>query len=156
MSTTRIERDSFGSIEVPAERLWGAQTQRSLELFDISCERMPEEIILALAEVKRACALVNCELGQLSEEKASAIIEAAQEVLSGRHQQEFPLSVWQTGSGTHSNMNMNEVLANRASELCGGERGQDRKVHPNDDVNLGQSSGCPDFCPEPLFPHLTS
>lgn len=140
MSATRTEHDSSGAIEVPAERLWGAQTQRSLVYFDISCERMPEEIILALAEVKRACALVNCELGLLPEDKASAIIEAAQEVISGRHQQDFPLSVWQTGSGTHTNMNMNEVLANRASELLGGVRGPDRQVHPNDDVNLGQSS----------------
>lgn len=140
MSATRTERDSSGAIEVPAERLWGAQTQRSLEYFDISCERMPEEIILALAEVKRACALVNCELGLLPEDKASAIMEAAQEVLSRNHQQDFPLSVWQTGSGTHTNMNMNEVLANRASELLGGVRGPDRQVHPNDDVNLGQSS----------------
>jgi fumarate hydratase class II len=140
MSATRTERDSFGAIEVPGERLWGAQTQRSLEYFDISCERMPEEIILALAEVKRACALVNRELALLPKDKASAILEAAQEVLSGRHQQDFPLSVWQTGSGTHTNMNMNEVLANRASELLGGEPGQDRQVHPNDDVNLGQSS----------------
>jgi fumarate hydratase class II len=140
MSTTRTERDSFGAIEVPAERLWGAQTQRSLEYFDISCERMPGEIILALAEVKGACALVNRELGLLPEDKAAAICEAAREVLSGRHQHDFPLSVWQTGSGTHTNMNMNEVLANRASELLGGERGQNRQVHPNDDVNLGQSS----------------
>jgi fumarate hydratase class II len=101
---------------------------------------MPEEIILALAEVKRACALVNCELGLLPEDKASAIMEAAQEVLSRNHQQDFPLSIWQTGSGTHTNMNMNEVLANRASELLGGVRGPDRQVHPNDDVNLGQSS----------------
>lgn len=140
MSATRTERDSSGAIEVPAKRLWGAQTQRSLVYFDISCERMPEEIILALAEVKRACALVNCELGLLPEDKASAIMEAAQEVLSRNHQQDFPLSVWQTGSGTHTNMNMNEVLANRASELLGGVRGPDRQVHPNDDVNLGQSS----------------
>lgn len=140
MSATRTEHDSSGAIEVPAERLWGAQTQRSLVYFDISCERMPEEIILALAEVKRACALVNCELGLLPEDKASAIMEAAQEVLSRDHQQDFPLSVWQTGSGTHTNMNMNEVLANRASELLGGVRGPDRQVHPNDDVNLGQSS----------------
>jgi fumarate hydratase class II len=140
MSATRTEHDSLGAIEVPAKRLWGAQTQRSLEYFDISCERMPEEIILALAEVKRACALVNCELGPLPEDKASAIIEAAQEALSRGHQQDFPLSVWQTGSGTHTNMNMNEVLANRACELLGGIRGPDRQVHPNDDVNLGQSS----------------
>ncbi len=138
--TTRTERDSFGDIEVPAEHLWGAQTQRSLENFDISSERMPEEIIMALAEIKRACALANRDLGLLSEEKASAIMQAADEVLACKHCGEFPLSVWQTGSGTQSNMNVNEVLANRASELLGGSRGAARVVHPNDDVNLGQSS----------------
>jgi len=140
MSTTRTEFDSFGAIEVPADRLWGAQTQRSLEHFDISNERMPEEIILALATVKSACALVNRQLGLLPADKATAIIAAAEEVLFGRHEQEFPLSVWQTGSGTQSNMNMNEVLANRAAELLGGARGEKHNVHPNDDVNLGQSS----------------
>ena len=137
---TRAERDSFGNIEVPAERLWGAQTQRSLEHFHISSEHMPEEIIMALAETKRACALVNHDLTLLSAEKAAAIAKAADEVLAGLHSQEFPLSVWQTGSGTQSNMNINEVLANRASELLGGVRGTSRLVHPNDDVNLGQSS----------------
>ncbi|OGS73273.1 MAG: fumarate hydratase, class II [Gallionellales bacterium GWA2_60_142] len=137
---TRTERDSFGPIEVPAERLWGAQTQRSLQYFHISIERMPDEVVLALAAVKRAAALVNRDLGLLNENKASAIVQAADEVLAGRHTQEFPLSVWQTGSGTQSNMNMNEVLANRASELLGGERGEKRLVHPNDEVNLGQSS----------------
>jgi fumarate hydratase class II len=134
--TTRTERDSFGPIEVPAEHLWGAQTQRSLEHFHISSEPMPVEIIMALATVKRACALANRDLGLLSEEKATAIMQAADEVLAGRHSDEFPLSVWQTGSGTQSNMNINEVLANRASELLGNVS----KVHPNDDVNLGQSS----------------
>ncbi|MDP2761702.1 MAG: class II fumarate hydratase [Sideroxyarcus sp.] len=138
--TSRTERDSFGAIEVPAERLWGAQTQRSLHYFHISTERMPQEIILALAKVKRACALINRDLGLLSEEKAGAIVQAADEVLAGQHDREFVLSVWQTGSGTQSNMNMNEVLANRASELLGGARGADRLVHPNDEVNLGQSS----------------
>ncbi len=138
--TTRQERDSFGTIEVPAERLWGAQTQRSLQHFHISSEKIPDEIIVALAEIKRAAALVNLSLGLLKEEKAIAIVQAADEVLSGNHPQEFALSVWQTGSGTQSNMNMNEVLANRASELLGGVRGMDRKIHPNDDVNLGQSS----------------
>ncbi|MCK9201907.1 MAG: class II fumarate hydratase [Gallionella sp.] len=136
----RTERDSFGPIEVPADRLWGAQTQRSLQYFHISTERMPDEVVLALAEVKRAAALVNRELGLLSEAKAAAIVQAADEVLAGLHAQEFPLSVWQTGSGTQSNMNMNEVLANRASELLGGVRGEKRLVHPNDEVNLGQSS----------------
>jgi fumarate hydratase class II len=135
-----MEQDSFGTVEVPADRLWGAQTQRSLEFFDISCERMPEEMVLALATVKAACARVNRALGRLPDDKAAAIVTATAEVLSGGHEQEFPLSVWQTGSGTQSNMNMNEVLANRASELLGGERGVRRLVHPNDDVNLGQSS----------------
>ena len=144
MSATRTERDSFGAIEVPADRLWGAQTQRSLEHFDISTERMPVELVLALATVKSACAGVNRDLGLTPADKATAIIAAAEEVLFGGHQQEFPLSVWQTGSGTQSNMNMNEVLANRAAELLGGNRGQNHdprhRVHPNDDVNLGQSS----------------
>jgi len=140
MSKARTERDSFGTIEVSADRLWGAQTQRSLQHFDISSERMPEEIVLALATVKSACARVNRDLGLLADDKAMAIITAAEEVLFGRHDEEFPLSVWQTGSGTQSNMNMNEVLANRASELLGGERGENRCVHPNDEVNLGQSS----------------
>ncbi|MDO8262247.1 MAG: class II fumarate hydratase [Gallionella sp.] len=138
--TSRTERDSFGPIEVPSERLWGAQTQRSLQYFHISTERMPQELILALAIVKRACALANHELGLLNEEKAIAIVQAADEVLAGQHDREFVLSVWQTGSGTQSNMNMNEVLANRASELLGSARGTARKVHPNDEVNLGQSS----------------
>ena len=136
----RVERDTFGPIEVPAARLWGAQTQRSLQHFHISTERMPEEVVRALVAVKRAAATVNRELGLLPETKSGAIVEAADEVLAGRHPQEFPLSVWQTGSGTQSNMNVNEVLANRASELLGGERGVKRLVHPNDEVNLGQSS----------------
>ncbi len=138
--TTRTERDSFGPIEVHDEHLWGAQTQRSLEHFHISSEHMPVEIIMALAGIKRACALVNHGLGLLSEEKATAIMQAADEVLADQHRGEFPLSVWQTGSGTQSNMNVNEVLANRASELLGGVRGTARKIHPNDEVNLGQSS----------------
>ena len=137
---TRTERDSFGTIEVPAQRLWGAQTQRSLQYFHISSEHMPQEIILALATVKRACALVNRDLDLLNAEKAKVITEAADEILADKHPDEFPLSVWQTGSGTQSNMNMNEVLANRASELLGGMRGETRRIHPNDDVNLGQSS----------------
>jgi fumarate hydratase class II len=139
-SGTRIEKDSFGPIEVPAERLWGAQTQRSLENFRISGERMPGELILALALVKRCCADVNLELGVLERSKAEAIMAAADEVLAGRHAAEFPLVVWQTGSGTQTNMNMNEVLANRASELLGGARGEGRRIHPNDEVNRGQSS----------------
>ena len=140
MAQTRIEYDTFGPIEVAADRLWGAQTQRSLEHFHISSERMPEELILALAMVKRACALVNRDLNLLSAAKADAIVRVADEILAGQHTQEFPLSVWQTGSGTQTNMNLNEVLANRASEMLGGKWGKDRLVHPNDDVNLGQSS----------------
>jgi fumarate hydratase class II len=140
MDSTRIEKDSFGPIEVPAARLWGAQTQRSLEHFRISGERMPVEIVRALALVKRAAATVNDSLGVLEAPMARAIEAAADEVLEGKWPDEFPLVVWQTGSGTQSNMNMNEVLANRASEIMGGERGERRRVHPNDDVNRSQSS----------------
>ena len=136
----RTERDTFGPIAVPADRLWGAQTQRSLQNFDISGERQPREIIHALAQVKRASARVNQALGLLDARKADAIVAAADEVLAGRHEGEFPLVVWQTGSGTQTNMNVNEVLANRASELLGGARGEARLVHPNDDVNKSQSS----------------
>ncbi|MBC5768307.1 class II fumarate hydratase [Ramlibacter albus] len=137
---TRIEHDTFGPIEVPAGRLWGAQTQRSLINFNISGERQPREIVRALVQVKRACAVVNHLLGLLDQKKAAAIIAAADEVLDGKHDDEFPLVVWQTGSGTQTNMNVNEVLANRASELLGGRRGEGRLVHPNDDVNKSQSS----------------
>ncbi|MCB9892795.1 MAG: class II fumarate hydratase, partial [Planctomycetes bacterium] len=140
MTSTRIERDSFGEIAVPAAHLWGAQTQRSLEHFAISHERMPTELVRALALVKRAAATVNASLGRLDRSKADVIVRAADEVRAGDHDKEFPLVVWQTGSGTQTNMNMNEVLANRASQLLGGPIGVDRLVHPNDDVNLGQSS----------------
>jgi len=136
----RIERDTFGPIEVPANQLWGAQTERSLLNFAISGERQPLEIIRALARVKRAAAVVNQHLGKLDPAKADAIVRAVDEVLAGQHDGEFPLVVWQTGSGTQTNMNMNEVLANRASELLGGQRGESRLVHPNDDVNKSQSS----------------
>ena len=140
MQGKRSERDTFGPIDVPEERLWGAQTQRSLEHFAISTEKMPPELVNALAEVKRACALANRELGLLDPAPANAIIAAAEEVIAGQHTGEFPLAVWQTGSGTQTNINMNEVLANRASELMGGARGEGRLVHPNDQVNMGQSS----------------
>jgi fumarate hydratase class II len=140
MSATRSERDSFGVIEVPADRLWGAQTQRSLEFFAIAGDRMPMEIVHALATIKAAERPGERRTGLLPADKAMAIAAAAAEVLAGQHAQEFPLSVWQTGSGTQSNMNVNEVLANRASELLGGERGEARRVHANDEVNLGQSS----------------
>jgi fumarate hydratase class II len=130
----------MGVVEVPAAALWGAQTQRSLQNFKISGERMPVALIHALARVKRAAAKVNHDLGLLNAASAAAIIEAADEVIAGNFDDQFPLVVWQTGSGTQTNMNVNEVLANRASEILGGGRGADRKVHPNDDVNKGQSS----------------
>jgi fumarate hydratase class II len=139
-SATRTERDTFGPIEVPEEHLWGAQTQRSLQFFRISTEKMPEALIRALLIVKRASAEVNVALGVLPAKTADAIIAAADEVLAGKHDAEFPLAIWQTGSGTQTNMNVNEVLANRASEILGGVRGETRTVHPNDDVNRGQSS----------------
>src|SRR5215468_2994023 len=129
----RIETDTMGEVNVPAERLWGAQTQRSLENFKIGGNRMPIELIHALAKVKRASAHVNLDLGKFKDSAIGrAIIEAADEVIAGRHDVEFPLVVWQTGSGTQTNMNVNEVIANRASEIMGGERGETRKVHPND------------------------
>lgn len=136
MDAMRSERDSLGEVAVPAGRLWGAQTQRALEHFAISGERLPTEFIRALASVKRAAALANRELGLLAPDIADAIAAAAEEVTTGRHDEEFPLSVWQTGSGTQTHMNMNEVLARRAAQLLG----DGRRVHPNDDVNLGQSS----------------
>ncbi|MFL9991961.1 fumarase, class II [Burkholderia sp. GAS332] len=136
----RMERDTFGEIAVPNARLWGAQTQRSLQNFRISSEKQSPELITALAVIKRAAAEVNEGLGVLDGNKAKAIMQAADEIIAGKHPGEFPLAVWQTGSGTQTNMNLNEVIANRASELLGGERGEARKVHPNDDVNRGQSS----------------
>ena len=137
---TRVEKDSWGEIEVDAERLWGAQTERSRRNFRISGERMPGELLRGLVLVKKAAALVHVELGVLDAAKGRAIVAAADEVLAGRWDEEFPLVVWQTGSGTQTNMNVNEVLANRASELMGGPRGEGRLVHPNDDVNRGQST----------------
>src|SRR4030095_1493924 len=137
---TRTERDSFGPIEVPADRLWGAQTERARLHFRISTEKMPEALVRALLIVKRAAARVNLHLGVLVPATAEAIVAAADEGIAGRFADEFPLAIWQTGSGTQTNMNVNEVLANRASELLGGPRGMGRLVHPNDDVNCGQSS----------------
>lgn len=137
---SRSEHDSFGEIAVPADRLWGAQTQRSLQHFDISGERQPMALIHALARIKSACARVNHAKGLLPARTAQAIMSAADEILCGQHDEEFPLRVWQTGSGTQTNMNLNEVLANRASELLGGPRGEGRLVHPNDEVNKSQSS----------------
>ncbi len=136
----REEMDSFGRVPVPQARLWGAQTQRALVHFAISTERMPTEFLVALARVKRACAQVHRRTGGLDQRVADAIMDAADEVIAGHHAAEFPLAVWQTGSATQTHMNMNEVLANRASELLGGPRGVGRLVHPNDHVNKGQSS----------------
>jgi len=138
--STRIEKDSFGSIFVSAQHYWGAQTQRSLGHFNISHEKMDPQVIRALVLIKKAAAHVNYEFKILSIEKSLAIKSAADEILNGKHSGEFPLSVWQTGSGTQTNMNVNEVIANLASEILGGERGDKRLVHPNDDVNRSQSS----------------
>jgi fumarate hydratase class II len=137
---TRTETDTMGPIEVPADRYWGAQTQRSLQHFKIGGERFPREFIRALGLVKKACALVNRDLGLLPADKADAIIRAADEVIEGTLDDHFPLVIWQTGSGTQTNMNANEVIANRAIELLGGALGSKKPVHPNDDVNRSQSS----------------
>ena len=139
-TNTRIEHDSMGAVKVPADKLWGAQTQRSLLHFHFPGEVMPWEVVHALVLVKKAAAAVNVALGALDRRKANAIIKAADEALAGKLDDHFPLAVWQTGSATQTNMNVNEVLANRASELLGGPRGEARLVHPNDDVNKGQSS----------------
>jgi fumarate hydratase class II len=137
---TRVETDSFGPIEVPADRYWGAQTERSLRNFRIGSERMPLPLIHALAVIKRAAAEVNHELGSLDARRAKAIVRAAQEVIDGKLDDHFPLAVWQTGSGTQTNMNVNEVIAARANELLGGKPGANAPVHPNDHVNMSQSS----------------
>jgi len=137
---TRIESDSMGTIEVPADRYWGAQTQRSLQHFSIGSERMPIEVVRALGLLKKAAAQVNEAAGRLDARKAELIVRAADEVIEGRLDDHFPLRVWQTGSGTQSNMNANEVIANRAIELAGGTLGSKSPIHPNDDVNMSQSS----------------
>ena len=137
---TRIEHDTMGPVAVPADRLWGAQTQRSLHHFHFPGETMPLDVVRAQVLVKKAAALVNMSLGVLDKRKGAAIVKAADEALAGKHDDQFPLVSWQTGSGTQTNMNVNEVLANRASEILGGSRGEKRLVHPNDDVNKGQSS----------------
>jgi fumarate hydratase class II len=136
----RVESDSMGEIEVPADKYWGAQTERSLRHFSIGEDRMPVEIVQALGLLKKAAAVVNAELGLLPKDKADLIVRAADEVVEGRLDDHFPLFVWQTGSGTQSNMNANEVIGNRAIELAGGELGSKRPIHPNDDVNMSQSS----------------
>src|ERR1700757_1207145 len=137
---TRIESDSMGKIEVPANVYWGAQTQRSLLHFNIGRDVMPPELIKAFGILKKACALVNQDLGKLSAEKTKLIVRAADEVISGKLHDQFPLRIWQTGSGTQTNMNVNEVIANRAIELAGGVLGSKKPIHPNDDVNRSQSS----------------
>jgi fumarate hydratase class II len=136
----RIEKDTMGEMKVPVEKYWGAQTQRSVHNFEIGNEKMPLEIVYGFANLKKACALVNNELGRLDDEKTLAISKACESVLSGKLDDNFPLVVWQTGSGTQSNMNMNEVVANKATEILGGDFTKENLVHPNDDVNKGQSS----------------
>ncbi|MGH7947985.1 MAG: lyase family protein, partial [Candidatus Binataceae bacterium] len=137
---TRAESDSMGAIAVAADRLWGAQTQRSLIHFAIGHDRMPRAVLRAFGLLKRAAGEVNRELGQLSDEKARLIVQAADEVAAGKLDDHFPLRIWQTGSGTQTNMNVNEVIANRAIELAGGVKGSKKPIHPNDDVNMSQSS----------------
>ncbi|MDP8955655.1 MAG: class II fumarate hydratase [Actinomycetota bacterium] len=139
-SEARTETDSMGPIEVPADRYWGAQTQRSLKHFSIGDDRMPVEVVRAFGVLKKACAQVNADIGKLPKDKADLIVAAADEVIEGKLDDHFPLFVWQTGSGTQSNMNANEVISNRAIELAGGDVGSKRPVHPNDDVNMSQSS----------------
>jgi fumarate hydratase class II len=140
MSNTRIESDSMGEIQVPADKYWGAQTERSLHHFNIGNDLIPREVTHAFGILKKAAALTNLDIGKLPEDKAKLIIQAAEEVSSGKLDEHFPLHVWQTGSGTQSNMNTNEVIANRAIELAGGEMGSKTPVHPNDHVNMSQSS----------------
>jgi fumarate hydratase class II len=137
---TRTESDSMGKIEVPGNVYWGAQTQRSLLHFNIGRDTMPPELIRAFGILKKACALVNLDLGKLTADKAKLIAQAADEVISGKLNDQFPLRVWQTGSGTQTNMNVNEVISNRAIEIAGGEMGSKKPIHPNDDVNMSQSS----------------
>ena len=140
MTETRIETDSFGPLEVPSSKYWGAQTQRSLINFPIGWEKQPTAIVSALGVIKKACALANIDMGKLSKDHGMAIVEAASEVISGKLDDHFPLVVWQTGSGTQSNMNANEVIANRAIEILGGNIGSKDPIHPNDHCNMGQSS----------------
>ena len=140
MTGTRTESDSMGQIEVPSNVYWGAQTQRSLLHFNIGRDTMPPELIRAFGSLKKACALVNQDLGKLSAEKTKLIVQAADEVIAGKLNDQFPLRIWQTGSGTQTNMNVNEVISNRAIEIAGGQLGSKKPIHPNDDVNMSQSS----------------
>src|SRR3974390_3037877 len=137
---SRVESDSMGQIEVPSNVYWGAQTQRSLLHFDIGRDTMPPELIRAFAILKKAAALVNQDLGKLPADKAKFVVQAADEVIAGKLSEQFPLRIWQTGSGTQTNMNVNEVISNRAIELAGGVLGSKNPVHPNDHVNMSQSS----------------
>src|SRR3984893_15474718 len=136
----RTESDSMGTIEVPDEDYWGAQTARSLIHFKIGEDRMPPELIRAIGLLKKAAALVNQDLGKLPKEKAEHIVSAADEVIAGKLHEHFPLRIWQTGSGTQTNMNVNEVISNRAIDISGGAMGSKKPIHPNDDVNMSQSS----------------
>src|SRR5438132_8597794 len=140
MTATRTETDTFGPIQVPADKYWGAQTQRSLQNFKIGWEKQPLPVVRALGVVKRAAAEANMALGKLDPAIGKAIMAAAQEVIDGKLDEHFPLVVWQTGSGTQSNMNANEVISNRAIEMLGGVMGSKKPVHPNDHVNMSQSS----------------
>ncbi|ECR1884419.1 class II fumarate hydratase, partial [Campylobacter coli] len=136
----RIEHDTMGEIKVPNDKYWGAQTERSFENFKIGCEKMPKVLIYAFANLKKSLALVNNKLGKLDDAKKSAIVQACDEIIAGKFDDNFPLAIWQTGSGTQSNMNMNEVIANRATEIMGGDFRKEKLVHPNDHVNMSQSS----------------
>ena len=140
MTKYRTEKDSFGEIKVQDNCYWGAQTQRSLENFKIGIEKMPITLVRALAIVKRCAAIVNVKLGQLDKVKGDAIVDAADQIIAGKYDDQFPLAVWQTGSGTQTNMNVNEVISNLAIEKLGGKLGSKDPIHPNDHVNMSQSS----------------
>ena len=139
MDRFRIEKDTLGEVQVPTDKFWGAQTQRSLKNFDIGSEKMPIEVVYALTLIKKAAAVVNHQLGKLAELKMRTVVSVCDDILSGKYNDQFPLAVWQTGSGTQTNMNVNEVIANRANDLLG-RAGSKERVHPNDDVNMSQSS----------------
>ncbi|MCF8055625.1 MAG: class II fumarate hydratase [Desulfocapsa sp.] len=136
----RIEKDTMGEVQIPGERLWGAQTERSLRNFQIGTEKMPPALLYSFVQLKKACASVNHDLGKLDSNKKEGIVRGCDEILAGKHDDEFPLSVWQTGSGTQTNMNCNEVIANRATQILNGDHSDENLIHPNDDVNMSQSS----------------
>jgi fumarate hydratase class II len=151
--THRVETDTMAPIHVSHDRYWGAQTARSLIHFDIGNDVKPPELIRALSTLKKACALANRDLGKLSEDKARLIVQAADEVIEGKLNGHFPLRIWQTGSGTQSNMNANEVISNRAIEIAGGELGSKKPVHPNDDVNMSPRWKCTRSTPKTGYPN---